>query len=353
MTGADPNIIMNYSSAYSTYLKALKEFSGSSTYNYDLGSFICPSLYPYGKIEDKVYCNTSTTLSYNCVTGTWGNCVNNIQTRNDLPALNGGTPCDSSTRPCANCVLSFTNTGCVNGSINTVATVNSLAYNGGTCSYGNINIPNIIGTSVNVGSYPCTDCTMSAWSGWSTCSVPCGGGTQSQTRSVITEASGGTCPVNNIVGTIERQTQACNTQPCPVFNNQITTSGTIFSENLISAPKSRFYFNILSANGYVSYVSGYNPGIGTIRIDNTTNISIDLAGRKISGLGMTSSFFNYLPNQNVYLSISIASGVVTLALIYKSGGAPVTLFRSKYNTSSSFSSLQFTSNTQFNWTFAT
>ena len=55
------------------------------------------------------------------------------------------------------------------------------------------------------------DCVVSAWSPWGACSLPCGGGTQIRTRTIITPASNGgmPCPVLE-------ETQPCNTQPCPV-----------------------------------------------------------------------------------------------------------------------------------------
>lgn len=58
---------------------------------------------------------------------------------------------------------------------------------------------------------PKVNCVQSGWSSWSQCSAPCGGGTQTQTRSIITNAAnGGNACGSNI------QTQSCNTQPCPV-----------------------------------------------------------------------------------------------------------------------------------------
>ena len=55
------------------------------------------------------------------------------------------------------------------------------------------------------------DCAVSSWSNWSSCSASCGGGSQTQTRTVTTASSNGgaLCPALT-------QTQSCNTQPCPV-----------------------------------------------------------------------------------------------------------------------------------------
>ena len=60
------------------------------------------------------------------------------------------------------------------------------------------------------------DCVVSSWSAYGACSASCGGGTQTQTRTVITPASNGgaACPVLS-------QSQACNVQAC-----QSQASGT-------------------------------------------------------------------------------------------------------------------------------
>lgn len=54
------------------------------------------------------------------------------------------------------------------------------------------------------------DCSVSNWSSWGDCSVTCGGGSQIQTRSIVTQPvnGGAACP-------ILIQSQSCNTQACP------------------------------------------------------------------------------------------------------------------------------------------
>jgi len=57
------------------------------------------------------------------------------------------------------------------------------------------------------------NCVVSSWSAWSSCSETCGGGTQSRSRTIITQpAYGGTaCPT-----LIE--SRSCNTQDCPCLS---------------------------------------------------------------------------------------------------------------------------------------
>jgi hypothetical protein len=60
---------------------------------------------------------------------------------------------------------------------------------------------------------PCpVECDITGWSEWSNCSADCGGGTQTQSRSIITNAAHGgeECPSNLT------NTRNCNTDPCPV-----------------------------------------------------------------------------------------------------------------------------------------
>lgn len=53
------------------------------------------------------------------------------------------------------------------------------------------------------------DCLLSEWSEWSDCSVVCGGGVQTRTRSVLREASNGGVPCGELV-----EYRPCNTQAC-------------------------------------------------------------------------------------------------------------------------------------------
>jgi hypothetical protein len=74
----------------------------------------------------------------------------------------------------------------------------------------------VLWQNVPCGSSTCPqDCLVSAWSAWSACNRPCGGGSQSHTRTVTTPAQNGghACPALS-------ESQACNTAACPVHNCQ-------------------------------------------------------------------------------------------------------------------------------------
>ena len=61
------------------------------------------------------------------------------------------------------------------------------------------------------------DGNWSTWSQWTTCSLTCGGGNQSQTRNCNNPApaNGGTnCSATNL----ETSSRPCNTQLCPIGN---------------------------------------------------------------------------------------------------------------------------------------
>jgi len=60
-----------------------------------------------------------------------------------------------------------------------------------------------------ISNQPSVDCAVSEWGPWSSCTSTCGGGTQKQTRTIVTRpiGTGLACPALS-------QTQLCNTQSC-------------------------------------------------------------------------------------------------------------------------------------------
>jgi hypothetical protein len=59
---------------------------------------------------------------------------------------------------------------------------------------------------------PNKNCVISDWTPWSSCSTSCGGGTQTQTRRIISPPTGNGIPCPTDLS----RTQACNTQACPI-----------------------------------------------------------------------------------------------------------------------------------------
>ena len=72
------------------------------------------------------------------------------------------------------------------------------------------------------------DCVVSSWSAFGQCSASCGGGTQTQTRTVTTPAANGgaACPALS-------QSQACNTQTCQ-YQAPVTTPGGAVNAGITS-----------------------------------------------------------------------------------------------------------------------
>ncbi len=132
---------------------------------------------------------------------------------------NGGKACpvltekqECNTQPCpVDCeVDKWTDWGtcsktCGSGTQNRTRTVKTQPQNGGKAC------PVLTETQA-CNTQPCpVDCVVNEWSNWGMCSKPCGGGTQERTRTVKTQPQNGgkACPVLT-------ETQACNTQACPV-----------------------------------------------------------------------------------------------------------------------------------------
>jgi len=186
------------------------------------GGKACPSL------TQIVRCNTHA-CPVHCVVGGWSSwstctakCGGGTQTQKRLVAVapaNGGVACPAltqsqscNTHACPiNCVVgdwsawSACSKTCGGGSQTQTREVRTrAAYGGRAC-------PSLKEQQAcNTHACP-VNCVVSGWSAWSSCSATCGGGTQTQTRSVQAPAAhgGAACP------SLARS-QQCNIQACPV-----------------------------------------------------------------------------------------------------------------------------------------
>jgi len=191
------------------------------------GGAACPELI---RSQD---CNSqpcpTNAPAVDCQVGAWGawsacsaSCGGGKQTSTrkvTTPSANGGAACpvltqerDCNIAPCpVDCVISAfgafgaCSVACGGGTQTATATVVTASANDGAAC------PALAKTQpCNVQACP-VDC-VGAWSNFGACSATCGGGTQTQTYTIKTQAANGgaACP------TVLEHTQACNQQACPV-----------------------------------------------------------------------------------------------------------------------------------------
>lgn len=165
----------------------------------------------------------------NCVQSDWGSwsaCSTecgkeHTQTRTRTvvtPAAHGGTPCGPATEtrkcpfnPCPeDCktsewtAYSECSVKCGGGEKTRTRTVLTPAKFGGTCP--------ALSETVTCNETPCPiHCEVNGWEPWTECSKPCGGGERQRSRTVKTEPKFGGTACGPLV-----EKEACNTNPCPV-----------------------------------------------------------------------------------------------------------------------------------------
>eukprot|EP01127_Copromyxa_protea_P011653 TRINITY_DN294_c0_g1_i1.p1 TRINITY_DN294_c0_g1~~TRINITY_DN294_c0_g1_i1.p1 ORF type:complete len:1674 (-),score=432.23 TRINITY_DN294_c0_g1_i1:61-4824(-) len=173
-----------------------------------------------------------TTAATNCEWSAWSAygqcsvpCGGGTQTSTRtiaVTAANGGSDCTgatSQTQKCntqacpVDCVLGdwsawgSCSASCGGGTQTQSRSVVTAAANGGAACTG------ATSQSQKCNTQACpVNCVLGDWSAWGSCSASCGGGTQTQTRSVVTAAANGGAACTGATS----QSQKCNTQACPV-----------------------------------------------------------------------------------------------------------------------------------------
>jgi hypothetical protein len=181
---------------------------------------------PCPETQQIVPCNTQY-CPVPCVVGPWSDwescsktCGGGNRTRTRpivTPPSGGGTPCPE-TKQTEQCNTQYCPVDCVVGYWSDWTTCSK------SCDGGNRTRTRPIITPPRDGGAPCpetkqtekcntqdcpVDCAVGHWSDWTVCSKPCGGGSRTRTRSIVTPPRDGGAPCPET-----KQTEQCNTQYC-------------------------------------------------------------------------------------------------------------------------------------------
>jgi len=180
----------------------------------------------------------------NCVEGSWGGwgscsltCGTGSQTRTRTltQPQHGGTACGVSSQS-QSCNAFNCPVNCVEGSWGGWGGCSLTCGTGSQTRTRSLTQPQNGGVSCGVSSqsqscnaFSCpVNCVEAGWGSWSTCTVTCGSGTQSRTRSLTQPQHGGTaCGASS-------QSQSCNTAACPVTVAAIDEAAVLTAPSMSS-----------------------------------------------------------------------------------------------------------------------
>eukprot|EP01128_Nolandella_sp_AFSM9_P004201 TRINITY_DN1848_c0_g1_i1.p1 TRINITY_DN1848_c0_g1~~TRINITY_DN1848_c0_g1_i1.p1 ORF type:complete len:516 (+),score=77.39 TRINITY_DN1848_c0_g1_i1:195-1742(+) len=182
-----------------------------------------------GSSSENRDCNT-TPCAIDCEWGAWtsygtctANCGGGTQARTRSKTIveaNGGT-CSGAASETQNCNEAACPVDCTwldwgawstcDATCNTGSRVRTRAQN--PASNGGSACPGSSSQSEDCNTQPCpVDCIWGEWSAFNTCSAQCGGGSQSRTRSIATQAANG----GSTCAGASTESQPCNTGACPI-----------------------------------------------------------------------------------------------------------------------------------------
>lgn len=175
---------------------------------------------------------------------------------------------------------------CGGGTMTRTRYVTQPAINGGTACGSTVD-------EVPCNTNPCPqDCVMSDWSDWNTCSASCGGGTQTRTRSIVTQPTNGgrECPKTPDGQIYTLDTRTCNTDACANLLMNVQINNGIMSSSGFSS-----YFSIMSTDTGLLYSWGTNANG---ELGDRTNIQktwpVPIATLPARALAIASGFYHNL-----------------------------------------------------------